>query len=264
MLNKYLLKSGDNQLNLKINLGLNNSFVGYQQEIDDYINIASVDLINETIDPELRRFKYSNENPSYNENIILDFNFTTPPFSNSEISGDTSYVLNSFFIMEVYDSFNENQNTKLSVNYLTKDFTGTTQYNLNKIDRAQFYYLYIPESFILQQTGTTFNIYSRFLFYNAKSGNTSVFYNQYVSPNTDEYTYFNIMVNNDRKTWKFVELTNTLSINQIPETNSSFINKINTNITSFNNKKQYYPSGQTFNYEVQNYFTLSGLTGTVI
>ncbi len=259
MLNKYIIKSGSAQKNIRINLGSNDSFLGYQQEIDNYTEIASVDLINETIDPEIRKFKHNTGDP-YISGISLKFNFTDIQFSNEEITGHTLNVLNSFYAIEIYDNFNENNNIKLSTNYFTKDFNINNSYTIDQYNRHQFYYLYIPESYILQQTGDTFNVYARFLFYNAKSGKTSIFYNQYVSPDTEEYTYFNIQINLLNKSWKFTQAVGIININQIPENNSAFIKKINDNINNFDQLKQYYPSGKTFSYLTQDYFTLSGLT----
>lgn len=259
MLNKYILKTGTKELNLKINLGSNESFLGYQQEINNYIDIESVGLINDTNDTEMRKYKYNSGYP-YADGITLSFIFNDLQFTNNEITGNSLNVLNSFYTMEVYDDFNEHQNTKLSTNYFTNNFNITNLYIIDQFNKKQFYYLYIPEYYISQQTGTTFTIYTRFLFYNAKSGKTSVFYNQYVSPNTDQYTYFQILIDNVNKTWKFTQAVGTININQISEINSSFIQKINNNVTNLEKKRQFYPSGQTFNYETQKYITLSGLT----
>ena len=262
MLSKYIIKTGDNQKNIRINLGSNESFLGYQQEINNYTEIASVGLINETADPEMRKFKYNADNP-YIAGINLQFNFTEPQFTIDEITGNTLNVLNSFYAMEIYDDFNESKNIKLSTNYFTKDFKITDNYAIDQNNKNQFFYLYLPESFVLQQTGTTATTYSRFLFYNAKSGKTSVFFNQYVNPDTEEYTYFNIQINLMNKTWKFTQATGLININQISEIDSAFINKVNDNVTNFDQLKQSYPSGKTFNYLTQSYFTLSGLTSGI-
>lgn len=262
MLNKYIIKSGSPQRNIRINLGSNESFLGYQQEIKSYTEIASVGLINETPDPEMRKFKYSSDDP-YLTGISMKFNFTEPQFTDDEISGNTLNVLNSFFAMETYDDFNESKNVKLSTNYFTKDLKINHNYIIDQFNKNQFFYLYLPESFILEQTGTTATTFSRFLFYNAKSGKTSVFYNQYVSPDTEEYTYFNIRINLANKTWKFTQASGILNINQIPEIDNSFIKKVNDNVTNFDQLKQTYPSGKTFSYITKDYFTLSGLTKNI-
>jgi len=261
MLNKYIIKSGSAQKNIRINLGSNESFLGYQQEINNYTEIASVELINETTDPEMKKFKYNSDVP-YISGIMLNFNFSETPFNNNEITGNTLNVLNSFYSMETYDDFNESNNTKLSTNYFTKDFNITNNYNINNFNKNQFYYLYLPESFILKQTGTTATTYSRFLFYNAKSGKTSVFYNEYVNADTEEYTYFKIQINLLNKSWKFTQASNVININQIPEINNAFIKKVNDSINNFDQLKQSYPTGKTFNYLTQNYLTFSGLTAT--
>lgn len=262
MLNKYLIKIGSSQKNIRINLGSNESFLGYQQEINSYTEIASVGLINETIDPEMRKFKYNADDP-YLSGINLKFNFNSQQFTDNEITGNTLNVLNSFYVMEIYNDFNESKNIKLSTNYFTKDFKTTNIYPIDQNNRNQFYYLYLPESIISQQTGDTFNVFARFLFYNAKSGKTSVFYNEYVNPDTEEYIYFNIRINLFNKTWKFTQANGIININQIPEINNAFIKKINDNVSNFDQLKQTYPTGKTFSYITKNYFTLSGLTNTV-
>lgn len=259
MLNKYIIKSGNKQKNIRINLGSNESFLGYQQEINSFTEIASVGLINETSDPEMRKFRYDSGYPNAN-GIVLNFNFNNIQFTDDEITGNTLNVLNSFYFMETYDDFNESKNVKLSTNYFTQDFNVDNDYIIDQNHKRQFYYLYLPESFILEQTGNTGTTYTRFLFYNAKSGKTSVFYNEYVNPDTEEYTYFKVQINLLNKSWKFTQTAGTININQILENNSSFIQKINNNITNFNQLKQTYPTGKTFNYDTQEYFTLSGLT----
>jgi hypothetical protein len=253
MLNKYILKSGSDNLSLRINLSSRFSDVEQKFNLDDYINSSSVDLINETPDLEMRRFKYESSG------ITLNFQFIVNPFTNIEISGNSLSVLNSFYIMEIYNNYDIN-NIKLSTSYLTKNFNNI--YTINQSVLQELNYLYLPISYIDEQINNSFTIYSRFLFYNAKNSKTSVFYNQYANADSNEYTYFKILIDKINKTWSFNQVSNNMYINQIDDSNSLFIQKINNNINNFNNLKQLYPSGQTFNYQTQSYFNISGLTST--
>lgn len=276
MLKKYIIKNDRTDVNIKIGLRDNVSMIGYQDEVDNLTQIKSIDSINENVDNELRRFKFYGDSEMIfkfwiDNSLQSKFSGTTVDtinrmFTSEELILKKPNVLNSFFIIDTYDSYDEKTNNKLSTNYLT-DITSknyqnkpnvqvnTPRYLINNTIRYPLYYLYIPEYFIkevLSDTNKTTNIYAKLLFYNAKVGKVTVFTNpNVVNQNTDEKLYFKIEININR-TWKFIE-TLPLNLEEIPLTDTEYLDKINSSFDKTNILKQTYPTGDTFTYIERKY-----------
>ena len=129
------IKLDGTTMNLNFTLSSNDDFYGQQQEIDNLVQAVSNSLINPENDVEERRFKY---NPN-NSTAILNFqfydqinntyssSFTAAGFTSDEITNNRNNILNSFFILDFYDSFDVNSQNKIFTTYLTKivnNFTG--------------------------------------------------------------------------------------------------------------------------------------------
>ena len=212
-------------------------------------------------------------------NIIFYFTENGTEYSNSFGSGGANFLAseietnddkfrNSFFILDFYDSFDDFNQTKIFTTYQTKIYYGEKlneyslpkpNYRLDDDTHNQFQSWYIPKTFIDKNlmTGTTTVIgYSKFSFYNAKYGNISLFYNKdNANIITPEYMYFKTKIDLINLTWKFEVSENAGSspnfppdavAYQLPFTNA-YSKKVNDGIDNFNNKKQEYPSGNTFN-----------------
>lgn len=259
------IKFNNLDINLKINLGGDEHLFGYQQEIDNLTEITKEELINPIVDGEIRRYVY---NPYVQPaNIIFYFystnyscSFINAGFVSGEIANNNVGMLNSFFIMELYDTYDPYTQTKISTNYLTKILGGSgskPDYTLNSSANNQFYYLYIPISFLNKHSGaTTITGYTRFSFYNSKTGKISLFYNSgNVSLLTPEKMYFKTQINLNTKSWQFIESAYPYSIAmQILPTNA-YAKRINNTIDNTENKKQNYPSGYIFDQNTGTYIT---------
>lgn len=261
--------SGDT-LNIKINLGSTDAFIGLQQEIDSMTSFTGIDLINPATDGETRRFKYYSGSVKLNFKFYLDGvgswynNFLVPGFTPTEISYRQSNVNKSFFILDYYDSFDVYNQNKIFTMYLTKILREPPPYNsdytINATINNQFYRWYIPQSYIDEITGDTVTGYVKFSFYNAKSGRIQLFYNSdNESLTTPEKFYFKTELNLINKTWQII----TPSVTSISEiiakelpysTNKQYTDKVNDTFDNFENIQQNYPSGSTFNYEDGSYF----------
>lgn len=276
MLIKERIKLNYNNMNLKFNLSSGNNLTGYQQEIDNYTNIKSDSLINPINDLEIKRFKlshYTEIHFNYIKNGTYNNNYLNAGFSQIDISEKSSALLSSFYIMDIYDSYNLYNQNKLGVIFMTKIYqnirngiitnTTTPIYYIND-NSSQFYYLNLPKHFINQISGTTITIYGKLSFFQAKDGVLKLFYNNFNRnvPMNPIYEYVKINVDLVNKTWDFDDLMspigyNILTFNEIATSSSNnYTDKINDDILTVDNIKPVYPAQNNFDYTTGTYKTI--------
>ena len=254
---KYL----GNDMNLKFTLNSDDNFLGFQQEIDNLTQGVGDNLINPTVDVEERRFKYKpNIFPTtikflftQNGNTYLT-SLIGAGFTGSELTNNSQSALNSFYILNFYDTYDVNTQTKILSTYLTKVNQIVASYSIDS--SSQFYYLYIPISYIntnIELVITGITGYSTLTFYNAKKRNAVLFFNQQYSGNTTPLKmYFPTFIDFINKTWNFVQYP-TVTAKQL-WSSQEYINKVNDNINEINNESQTYPDGSSFRYLNGKYF----------
>jgi hypothetical protein len=249
---KEKIKYAGSGMTINFGLSSNNSFLGYQQEIDNLTQVVSLDLVNPEIDVEERRFK------SFNSSMLipqLEFQFFSGTYQNNFLAAgftlnnilyNASNILNSFFIMDFYNTYDVNTQIKIFTTYLTK-IGIIPLYDINATN--QLYYWYIPMWYLNAQTGSTITGYAKFTFYNAKTGTIALFYNNdNLAYTTPEKMYFKVEINIPNKTWKFTNPSFPLILAKQLYTSTQYNQRVNDTVTNFNNEAQNYPSGQTFNY----------------
>jgi hypothetical protein len=271
------IKFDNLDVNIKFALNTNVGITGSQQENDNIVEITKQALINPIIDTEVRRFKYkSNILPALLQFYFIDGNgyyhndFQTAGFTTDEINNTSIKLLNSFYILDLYDSSDPYTQTKILTTYLTKVLNGMYKlpyYSINETVKNQFYYLNIPLSYINSQTSSIVNAFIKYSFYNAKDGGISLFYNKLNSDNTllnttPEKMYFKIELNLIDMTWNYIISdtyspygygygygSQTLSTNVLAyelSPNSAYVDRVNNTVSNFDDKQQNYPSGNTF------------------
>jgi hypothetical protein len=248
-----------------LNFGLtsSDSFLGFQQEIDNLTSVVSVDLINPAIDLEERKFRYSGST-----DLLLQFQFynihtsqytpffTAAGFSTEDIDGNSTSKLNSFFIADFYNSYDINTQVKIFRTYLTK-LGYTPYYTIGPNTSNQLYSWYIPVDYINSQTGTTVTGYTRFMFYNAISGITTLFYNNdNVALTTPEKMYFKSVLDLKNKTWRIITPSFPIALGKELIGSLQYTKKVNDTVINFNNEVQNYPVGSKFNYLTGTYSNL--------
>jgi hypothetical protein len=268
---KEVVKFNGLDMNIKLSLGSNLNQVGKQQAIDSLTQSIGESLINPIVDGEVRRFRYLAEEGVMNLNFFFyssgqHFNtFTAAGFTDTETSNLNLKVLNSFYILDFYDSYDTYTQTKIFTTYLTKILDGIIEgkpkYAIqSSYDLNQFYYWNIPQSFINQQTGSTVIAYVKFSFFNAKTGKIVVFYNKDNDDNivirkTPEKMYFKVRLDLINRTWEILTQSFNLDYNvnayELPP--STYVDRVNSTIDKFDDKQQKYPSGNTFNSKFGNY-----------
>lgn len=249
-----------NTINIKIPFGSSDALSGYQQEIDNVTTFTATDIVNPMIDVEVRKFKCFSDALAKITFYFNNGSGTYLSFFYGFTSNDVSSIRNSFFILDYYDSFNIYNQNKIFTVYLTKIMTTTSSapvYSLNPTVNNQFYTWYIPISYIESITGSTVVGYVNFKFFNAKTGKIIQFYNNdNLSLTSPEKMYFKTELNIPNKTWKFITTSYpNMNAREIESTNTLFINKTNDTFDKFDNLKQNYPTGNTFNYQDGSYFT---------
>ena len=235
-------------------------FSGYQQEIDNITEETKDDLINPIVDNEVRRFSYIPDNVKI---LSFFFNSVTPSFeeagfTTTEIENYSNNLRNSFFIMDYYDTFDPYTQTKIFTVYNTRVLNGSTSggvavplYTLNNDNLNQFYHWNIPKYYLDAYTGSTVTGYTKFSFYNAKTGRIFLFYNK---NNTDagittpEKMYFKTKLNLTNMTWELdigATPLGIVRIYEIPRT-SAYTERVNDTFENYQNEQQNYPAGTTF------------------
>jgi len=257
-----------NSMNLIISLGSNENFIEYGEDINNLTQFTALDLVNPVVDGEVRRFKLV---PAPTNDVLLQFQFYSPitttylnsflfaGFTGDEIADSANDILNSFFILDFYDTSNINSQTKIFTTYLTKLLVPVggiyySQYTIGASTNNQLYRWYVPLSYINAQTGSTVIGYVKFSFYNAKTGNITPFYNQdNESLTTPERIFFKAQLDLTNMTWKM--LTTVYSYIKAKEiaNNNLYINKVNNTVGNMDNLQQNPPSGNTYNYKTNTY-----------
>ena len=248
MLIKEKVKLSAKNKEFKISFNSSDGFLGLEQEINKLTRFNSLHLVNPIRDEERRKFKL--EIPSqrieffFRSGTIFNANYTSAGFTANEIQDSSLNFLNSFFIIDCYDTFDINTQTKLFTTYLTKkgNINSTIQQITNK--SHQLYYWYFPTSFIDNYTGNTATLYTKFSFFNAKTGKLTLFHNQdRMSDLSSHRLFFDTQINIENRTWRFVPTT-TVKAREIVD--NQYVEKMNKTYDSFEGVEQVFPEGNTF------------------
>lgn len=253
--------NGEN-MGFKFTLGSNDSFTGFQREIDSLTQYNTNKAVNPVVDVEERKFKLNPDTP----NQIFQFYFYNKTFGTWAISfanaGFTTIsslqsmaLRKSFFILDFYDTYDVNTQTKIFTTYLTK-LGLTPNYSVSSSTSNQLYYWYVPMSYLSSQSSTTVTGYVKFSFFNGKTGDVHLFYNQNNEAlSTPEKMFFGATMDLVNKTWKIV--TSDYPYVKAKEfgNNARYIDRINDTYNRFSGITQTYPTGNTYNYKSNTYFT---------
>jgi len=258
---KETIMSNGLDTTIKFALGTDNRLSGYQQEIDDLTEETKDELINPIIDNEVSRFSFVTGSVRIWHFFFDSINppsFTNAGFTTDELTSSSTNLLNSFFIMDYYDTFDPYTQTKIFTIYNTQILDGgssggvpTPQYVLNNDNLNQFYHWFIPKSYLNEQTGSTATGYVKFSFYNAKTGYVYLFFNQAIVGNTTpEKMYFKTELNLVNRTWEFTvapAILGGISMYELPRT-SAYADRVNDAVENFEALQQNGPDG-AFNPE---------------
>jgi len=249
---KNEIKFNGNSVNIKFTLDTITKEYGQQQSINKLIDITSSDLINPVNDSEFYRFN-SDDNLKeisfyFSQDHLLSFE--SAGFTSIEIQDNDINLASSFFIVDIFDTYKVNVQKKIATSYVTKIINSSynktePKYILDTNNRNQFFYVFLPQSFIGDLI--TIECYLKFSFYNAKTGKILPLYN-YESTNPQLSLFFPININTLTKKWKFNSSSQNVVVWEIVD-NPLYVNKVNNTLNSSTNEAQPYPIGTAFNSE---------------
>lgn len=233
-----------NNKSIKFSLLNNNDLLGLDQDVSNLITYETDKNTNVPVDNDLKIYTAISAN-------TLSFSFFTTAYTTSfiDLGFEQSDVYNdfgkkSFFIADTYTTYKLENQQKLSQNYINNiKHSGTTYTILNKqFENREFYHWYVSDNLFTGST-TIITAYTKFSFFNAKTGNISVFFNknnEYLNSELKMYitTYMDIL----NKTYWF-EQTN---LNLYELVNESYRQKIQRSLSVSPNKAAITPSGTIF------------------
>lgn len=250
---------------LKIPISTEINTVGSDDDVNKISENISEPLINPIIDNEVVRYRYGIPNIAVNSIISMIFDYydytllaynlnpTALGFTQEELSANDPKCLNSFFIFDVFDSSDVLKQNKIYRTYRTR-FYPYDDPNLSNLslNTNQLNSIFLPSNLIDTQLT---RLYGKFMFYNAKKNNVSVFYNKnYESLKTADRMFFPIDVDHTNKTWCFANVYGYSSIQyqlyayETIATNNQFVTKVNNTVTGFNVKQSIPPAGNVLEY----------------
>jgi len=241
---------GANSTGATLTFGLSGgvNISGYQQEINDITEEKKQESINPIEDYEITRFKYGGGTNRLSFYFLKPSNsghnalYSNAGFSNSEISDKANVFRNSFFILDFYDTYSANTQTRLFTNYQTK-LSSTPLFQFDSNQYYEMSYCNVPNWFLETQTNNRITAYLKISFYNAKDGELLLFYNKSINDIYDpKNLYFTVYFYPQTRTWKFIKDEDAYELTP----NSAYVERNNETFQNFENKKQDYPDGNVF------------------
>lgn len=227
-----------------------NNMLGYDDNIESLVNAETNNSINNVSDSETRRIL-----PASIYGMTFNFwngsNYVTSvaplEFTASTYIGSTQLTA-SFYIIQLYDSFSANTQTKYHTGYYNGfDFNGslTSSFPALLTGTTEFSNLYLSQNLLDSMSGLTTDFYVKFSFYSGKSGKFYSFSRtnpQSNSLSSEDLIYNKISVNPVTLTYTFAQTPNVYEI----VNNPIYDTLINNTVPSFPVEKVNYPSGNTF------------------
>ena len=253
---------------LKVTLYNNTKEYGIYKEVTDLLKDEEIKSINKPVDFEKRRFDYSKQFPRNiyfhfgveDSTSILYVRWIDAGFSDDDILYEKPPFKNSFFIFDIFDTYDFKTQKKISTSYITKlNNTPVFYLGLSNLEITQISNIYIPEYYLNDSTKKDI-LYCRFSFFNAKTGKITTFLNNnYNSIITSEKMFGKIRINNTDKTWEFLDFDDNIIVFKELLNNEEYSNKIDNTLIKKNDIKQQYPSNDdnkfiTFDYKTGKYF----------
>ena len=200
----------DKSSNLTLNFDINqiHDFIPKSESIKKYVDSEVNKVLEESRmsekDLEFVSYKpnesfylrgYFNDLPSYNSVGYTDFYLT----------GTNVYTQESYYIFDLFDSFEDNNQELLSRNFvkmskIVKDTTTNIFFDVSKKIVREFVNIYVPSYFIKQGIDT---FYLKIYFFNSINGKFRFFKCSETDENASK-NYLTLQINNTNKTYNII------------------------------------------------------------
>lgn len=243
-------------------------FVDYNEDNTDLLTTSKDDNVNSFTDGEKKLYKPVGIGSSitfvfnFFNNIARYNRYTYDGFSLlDDIIVLSDSFLNSFYVIQVYDTFLSKNQILLHTGYYN-NYEFAKNFNQPSLDisthslsfNSESLQTYLPIEYVNSIQTDTFDLYFKFLFYNAKFGKFIPFFykgsTNSSSPITtpviltsEEDFYIKLTFTKSTKTYSFGTLT-ILPLNEF--NNTDFNNILNSTVESISMEKPTYPSGNSF------------------
>lgn len=246
---KIKIKQSNNDKKITIPFGNINNLLGYDDDIQSLISTETNNSINNVSDFEVKEFQNSSNGTQFItfhfwNGVIYQQQLAPLDFAANSLTASSSEARNSFYVIQIFDSFNEDTQTKLHTGYFNGyDFLKRaddleTNYKLNNISEFSSYY--INNSFFEGMSGVV-TLYAKFFFYSAKSTKFYPF-SRIQNPTKVEDIYIPLTFN--LTTYKYSYPT--INVNFYEITNPNYATLVNNTVNSIPIQKTAYPTGNTF------------------
>lgn len=250
IMKRISLKIQNNDQSMIIPIKGIGNLLGYDDDVSAALTNETESSINEGNDSETRRIL-----PEGNRSITFEFwngsgyvNLVAPLELTGSTAFNTAGAKNSFYIIQLFDSFRDEIQSKKHTGYYNGfDFAKT---NLNSIysynGDFEFTNLYVSQFLLDSMSGLTTSFYLKFLFYCAKSGKFYSFFNQNApTVTTQEKLYYKINIDPNSLRYSFDPDYSNLILRELR--NPAYETFVNNTIQSIPIEKPVYPTGNTFN-----------------
>ncbi len=240
----YKISANGFVFNKNINVDLNQMFdFTRDEDLSIFSDQEMEKNINPVIDREYKRFKNITDIPFNFTFTISGYTDYVPYiFTNSDIVNNKNSFINSFWILDYYDSTDKNTQTKLYTNFYRPERIILSNNNIDSIIRipidgiSDSSVISLPNN-VVSSSGLT-SCFIKFRFFNAKNG---IIYNFKKDPidqnNTSGDYFFKISIDNVNKSWYLADVVNNRYNNYVnPTTNNTNNPDVNPTIKVADNK----------------------------
>jgi len=234
-----------NTLSFSINLKMGDiDLTDLKEAIDDELNGEKDNSINSITSGDVVRYRPALASST----LTFLFNgiatYISAGFTSDEITSQSAVFTNSNYVFQVYDSYDSTNQTLLHTGYLNGfSLTGTSSVHTLSLNMESFF-VYLSESYLETITASTFTLYFRILYYNAKTGTLIPFTQNSTLLNSELQLYFPFLFT---KTTKRYDFPSSVTFKQLPT--SQYTDIVNQTVQSVNLQKPVYPVGNTFTVE---------------
>ena len=243
------IKQSNKDKKIVIPFGGVGNLLGYDDDINSLISNETDHSINNVTDLEVKRFK------SFINSFSITFNFwdgssyqtqlAPLDFAANSLNTFSNEARNSFYVIQIFDSFDEDIQTKLHTGYfngydfIRRSFGGlSTVYTVDNI--TEFLSNYINNSFFEGKTGLI-TLYAKLFFYSAQS--TKFYPFSYIqTASTLQEIYIPVIF--DLEMYTYTYPTPNILFYEIP--NLDYATLVNNTVQSIPIENSTFPTGNRF------------------